>query len=211
MASTFQRILVLAPHTDDAEFAAGASICRWIREGREVHAVAFSACQTSVPEGLPRDVLFDEVERASGVIGIPRENLRVLDFEVRQFDAARQEILQTLVDLELELQPDLVLMPAREDLHQDHATIANEGLRAFKRRSILAYDVPWNHLAFRTECFVAVEEPDVEKKVEAVQCYGSQAHRLYTDPEYIRSQLRFRGTQSGVRYAEAYEVVRWVL
>ncbi|HEU4977499.1 MAG TPA: hypothetical protein VFT42_01245, partial [Solirubrobacteraceae bacterium] len=142
---------------------------------------------------------------------IPGENVRVLGFEVRQFASARQEILQTMVDLQAELTPDLVLMPSVDDLHQDHYTIAMEGLRAFKRGSILAYEVPWNNIQFRTECFVSVDDEAVEAKVRAIGCYASQGHRLYSDPEYIRSQLRFRGTQSGQRYAEAFDVVRWIL
>ena len=40
-----------------------------------------------------------------------------------------------------EIKPDLVLMPSRNDLHQDHFTIATEGLRAFKFTSILAYEI----------------------------------------------------------------------
>src|SRR5699024_12177975 len=34
-------ILVLAPHTDDGELGCGGSIARFIREGHEVHYVAF--------------------------------------------------------------------------------------------------------------------------------------------------------------------------
>jgi N-acetylglucosamine malate deacetylase 1 len=50
----------------------------------------------------------------------------------------------------------------------------------------------------------------VDIKVRAVGCYESQAHRVYSDPDYLRAQMRFRGTQIGVRYAEAFDVVRWV-
>ena len=49
------------------------------------------------------------------------------DFEVRTFPAARQEILEILVGINSELEPDLVLMPSLGDIHQDHETIAREG------------------------------------------------------------------------------------
>jgi N-acetylglucosamine malate deacetylase 1 len=207
---SFERVLVLAPHTDDAEFAAGGSIARWVTEGVDVHSVAFSSCETSVPEGWPAKVLTEEVRKASGILGLKEDQLRVLDFEVRHFARDRQEILQVMVDLNRELEPDLVLMPAVEDLHQDHHTVAMEGLRAFKQGSILAYEAPWNNIQFRTEAFVELTEQLVDTKVEAVACYESQADRRYSNPEYIRAQVRFRGTQIGVDYAEAFEVVRWV-
>jgi LmbE family N-acetylglucosaminyl deacetylase len=204
-------VLVLAPHTDDGEFGAGGTIGRWAREGREVHYVAFSACQTSIPDGWPEDILRREVAEATQILGIPSSQLRVLDFEVRRFAQARQEILQAMVDLNAELHPQLVLMPSEADLHQDHHTVALEGLRAFKTSSILAYEIPWNHLQFRSECFVPLEVEDVERKLTAVGCYKSQSQRTYTDPDYLRSHLRFRGISVGVTYAEAFDVVRWIL
>lgn len=206
-----ERILILAPHTDDGEFACGASIAQWIAHGHEVHYVAFSGCQSSVPEGWPENILLDEVREATGVLGVPADQLQVLDFEVRRFATERQEILQAMVDLNKTVAPDLVLMPSLDDLHQDHHTVAAEGMRAFKYCSILAYEVPWNNIQFRTECFVSLEQEHVDRKLEAISCYRSQAHRPYSNEEFLRSQLRFRGTQIGVHYAEAFDVVRWIL
>ena len=37
-------------------------------------------------------------------------------------------------------------MPSLNDIHQDHATIAQEGLRAFKGCTILGYELIWNNL-----------------------------------------------------------------
>ena len=211
MLSGQRRILVLAPHTDDGEFGAGASMSKWIREGHEIYYVAFSGCQASVPKGWPPDILSRELREAAAVIGIPPDNVRILDFKVRNFASVRQDILDTLVSIKGELNPDLVLMPSVEDLHQDHYTVAMEGLRAFKTISILAYEVPWNNLRFRNEAFVVVSEECCETKLAAIACYKSQSGRPYTKPDYIRAQLRFRGTQIAANYAEAFEVVRWIL
>jgi LmbE family N-acetylglucosaminyl deacetylase len=206
-----QTILLLAPHTDDGELGAGGSIARWAKEGHDIHYVAFSACETVVPDGWSKDVLRREVEAATNVLGIARDRLRVLDFEVRLFTANRQEILQTMVDLNRELSPDLVLMPSLDDLHQDHSVIAQEGLRAFKRTSILAYEIPWNNVSFETSCFVTLDEGHVQTKLEALRCYGSQSDRPYADPDFLRSQMRYHGVQAGTTFAETFEVKRWIL
>lgn len=211
MIAPRQSILVLAPHTDDGELGAGGSIAKWSAQGRDIYYVAFSACQTAIPDGWPEDVLRSEVSAATLQLGIPADRLRVLDFDVRLFARDRQDILQAMVELNRELSPDLVLMPVAEDLHQDHSVVAGEGLRAFKRTSILGFEIAWNNISFRTSCFVTLNEEHVEAKVSALKCYESQATRPYADPEFLRSQLRYHGVQAGTRYAETFDVQRWVL
>lgn len=51
------RLLVLAPHTDDAELGCGATIARALEEGLTVHVAAFSIAEDSLPPDLPRDTL----------------------------------------------------------------------------------------------------------------------------------------------------------
>ena len=97
------------------------------------------------------------------------------------------------------------------DLHQDHSTIAMEGLRAFKRTTILSYELPWNNLNFSTQGFVIVSEAHLKKKTTALSCYESQHHRYYMSEEFIKSLAITRGTQIGQKYAEAFEVVRWMI
>jgi N-acetylglucosamine malate deacetylase 1 len=204
------RILVLAPHTDDGEFGCGASIARFMAEGHEVHYVAFSAAEKSVPQDLPSDILRREVACATTVLGIPPKNLRVLNFEVRTFPAVRQEILEVMVKLNAELDPSMVFLPSTNDTHQDHHTISTEGFRAFKKTSIFGYELPWNNLTFTSSAFIVVEDSQVEQKVQALACYQSQAGRSYATGDFIRSMATVRGTQIGAPYAEAFEAIRLV-
>ncbi len=204
-------VLVLAPHTDDGEFGCGGTIARFCRDGDEVHYAAFSAAEQSVLPHLPSDILRTEVRAAVVELGIPLEQLSIFDFEVRTFPRFRQEILERMVALNQEIKPDVVLLPSANDTHQDHATIAAEGFRAFKRQTMLGYEIPWNNLDFRTSCFVAVDEECAERKIRALACYESQQHRSYASEEFVRALLLTRGTQIGQRYAEAFEVIRWVI
>jgi len=204
-------VLILAPHTDDGEFGCGGTIAKYIRDGWRAIYVAFSAAEQSVLPHLPRDILRREVKKATAVLGIESEDCIVLDFEVRKFPEQRQAILDAMVKLNNELQPDLVFLPSPNDTHQDHHVIAHEGFRAFKRTTMLGYEVPWNNLDFKTSCFIHLSEQDLSKKVISLSCYESQAHRVYASAEAVRSQAVFRGTQIGTKYAETFEVIRWVI
>lgn len=208
-----RKILVLAPHTDDLEFGCGGTIAKLAEPERnnEIYCAAFSACKISVRKEFPEDILITEIKAASKILGIPQKNLRLFDYNVRTFNYKRQEILDDILKLKNEIQPDLVFIPSLSDLHQDHYTIAQEGFRAFKFSSLLSYELPWNNLSFNTSSFMKLEEKHLALKIEAISEYKSQAHRPYANEEFIRSLARTRGVQINTHYAECFEVIRWIL
>ena len=211
MLNKKKRVLVLAPHTDDGEFGCGGTISKFINEGHDVYYAAFSACQQSVLPQFPSDILITEVKEATRILGIDPSKLILFDYDVRTFGYQRQDILDDLIRLRADIQPELIFMPTITDVHQDHHTIAEEGMRAFKFNSILSYELPWNNFSFSTSSFVHLSEEDIQTKVNALQAYQSQAHRPYSDEDFIRSLARTRGVQIGTRYAEAFELVRWII
>lgn len=204
-----KRILILSPHTDDGELGCGGSIAKFVEERKNVYYAAFSCCEKSVPEGYPCDILKKEVKKATGVLGT--EDPILYDFEVREFPRLRQEILDVMIDIRRELRPEIVFTPSSFDTHQDHKTITDEALRAFKKCTILGYEQPWNNITFHTLAFVPLEERHVNKKIEALNCYETQKHRSYLSRDFIRGLAITRGTQIEEKYAEAFEVLRWVM
>ncbi|MCX6190197.1 MAG: PIG-L family deacetylase [Bacteroidetes bacterium] len=211
MMSNYKNVLVLAPHTDDGELGCGGYISRLLEEGAEVYYAAFSTAKESVPVGYDSNILKTEVRAATSVLGIDAKNLFVYDFQVRKLNYVRQEILEELISLRKKINFDLVLMPSLNDLHQDHKTVAEEGLRAFKQTNILCYELIWNNLSFNTQCFVKLQQQHIEQKVRALQEYKSQSARDYMSKEFIFALAKTRGVQIGCDYAEAYEVVRKVV
>ena len=169
MLTGLSRALVLAPHTDDGEFGCGGTMARLVEEGCEVRYVAFSIATRSLPEGFAPDTLAREVREATAELGIPESHLTVHDFDVRTFPERRQDILELLVALWEEWRPEVVFQPAHHDVHQDHQTVAQEGLRAFKRTTILGYEIPWNNFDFSYGAYISLEEAHVARKVAAVR------------------------------------------
>jgi len=205
----FERVLVLAPHTDDGEIGAGALINKLVNEGAKVHYIAFSTCEESVPEGLPKDILMKEVIKGTSKLGIKQTKVVVWTFPVRHFPKFRQEILEKMVEKRKEIQPDLVLMPASFDCHQDHSTIYEEGVRAFKGCTMLGYEVAWNNIKFEANLIVEVDKENIDAKKAAFDQYRSQGMRPYKSSD-LENLAKVRGMQIGVPYAEAFNVIRWI-
>jgi len=207
----FDNVLVLAPHTDDGELGAGGFIAKLIEKGAKVTYVAFSTAEESVPDHLPKNILKTEVKAATALLGIAADNLIIFNYQVRKLNYVRQEILEELIKIRKKSRFDLVLMPSLNDIHQDHATIAYEGLRAFKNTTILGYELIWNNLTFNTTSFVKLDNRHIQKKANALTAYKSQGSRDYMSEEFIFSLAKARGVQIGAKYAESFEVIRWVI
>ena len=203
-------VLVFAPHTDDGEYGCGGTIAKLADRGERVVYVAFSAAEDSVPDGFPKDVLRIESKRATKILGVDEDDCIVLDYQVRRFPENRQPILEDMIRLRREYQPKMVFLPSMADTHQDHATIAVEGFRAFKMTTIFGYEIPWNHRQFQTNAFFELSDSELNKKIQSLECYESQKHRSYSSAEVVRSLAIMRGTQIGKRYAEAFELIRWI-
>ncbi len=211
MLEKFKNVYVLAPHTDDGELGAGGTISKLVELGANVYYFAFSTAEESVPEGYPKDILKIEVVNATSKLGIKKENVIIYNYKVRKLNYARQEILEDLIKRRKLLMPDLVLIPSLNDIHQDHKTIANEGLRAFKNTTILGYELIWNNLTFNTTSFVKLDKKHITAKCKALKEYKSQGFRDYMSEEFIFSLAKARGVQIGCQYAESFEVLRWVI
>lgn len=203
-------VLTLAPHPDDAELGCGGTMARLAEEGARVYTATFSLCEDSLPPGWPRGVREVEARKAMRELPLPQQHLLIYRYPVRRLAQFRQEILDDLIQLNSDLSPDLVFMPATDDLHQDHSTVSAEALRAFKGTTIYAYEMPWNNIAFRTTAFVALEERHIERKVCALSHYESQRDRAYMSESFTRGLARTRGVAIGATFAEAFDVVRWV-
>ncbi|MGB6082520.1 MAG: PIG-L deacetylase family protein [Xanthobacteraceae bacterium] len=207
--NVFKRVLVLAPHTDDGELGAGGTIARLYRSGARIMYVAFTGSEESVPSAFDKSVLRTEVLHATAQLGISSDDVKVGFHQVRRLSQVRQEILDELIAIRREFNPDLVFCPSSGDVHQDHAAIHAEALRAFKAVTLLGYELPWNSVGFDGRLFVGLEPADIQAKVRAIQEYKSQAGRPYMSGQFVQSQAISKGVQSGNKYAESFEVLRW--
>ena len=208
------KVLILSPHTDDAEFSCGGTIIKLLENGDSIRWIVFSTADDSLPEGFEKDTTKKEFYSVIHQLGMSNGQTTVYDYKVRHLHQHRQDILENLVSIRKQFEPELVIGPSLNDLHQDHQVIAYEMVRAFKTSaSILCYESPWNHITFNTQCFQRLTRKHIIKKHKLVQNYKSQyaKRKDVFSEEYIYGMAKVRGTQCNADYAEAFEVVRWMI
>lgn len=208
------RVLFLSPHTDDVELGAGGTLTQFRELGHEVFWLVFSTAESSLPPDVPRDTLKKEFLEVAGNMGLGDDHYRIFDFMVRYLPDHRQQILEELVKAKREFSPDLVIGPSLNDHHQDHEVVAKEMVRAFKNSSsIISYELPWNHTEFDNQLFIKLARKQIDRKVALLSCYRSQVRleRPYFSSDFIHGWARMRGGQVGAEYAEAFEVIRWIM
>lgn len=202
-----ENVLVLSPHTDDAELGAGGFLHRLTSQNKNVKIVHFS--DTMNINGIEHGrELRTEALAGAKALGILEQNVVFGDFLTRKFSSQRQEILDFMIQVRQEFRPDLVLCPGSEDKHQDHEVICAETIRAFKSQTILGFDSHWNQRRQDTTALVELGMSDIEAKVAATSSYVSQKDNLYMHPEAILGQARMRGVARGFKFAEAFQVLQ---
>jgi LmbE family N-acetylglucosaminyl deacetylase len=207
------KILLLSPHTDDIELGAGGTVLKLTEEkSNDIFWAVFSICEDAVPDGLPPDTLEKEFTSVATKLGI--RHYHTYRFPNKNFPQYRQEILDELDSINKEFEPNLVISPSLNDYHQDHKTVAEEAVREFKRGAdIIGYELPWNNLVFSPQLTVKLTEKQMQGKWEALSIYRSQftLGRNYFSKEFIFGWARMRGAQCNSEYAEAFEIVRWIM
>jgi LmbE family N-acetylglucosaminyl deacetylase len=197
-------ILAIAPHIDDVELGAGATIHKLSRNNR-VHYVGLS-----LPPLVERGTFLAEFRASVGHLGIDPARILLRDYDPRDLFDSRGEILQLFYDLNRDLSPDLVLIPNSKDIHQSHEVVHAEARRAFKFHTLLGYELPWNNIEFSMNVFLTLEKENVDAKVAAINEYRTQKGRIFFSNDIVGDLARVRGKQIGHQYAECFELVRLI-
>ncbi|MCD4672733.1 MAG: PIG-L family deacetylase [Anaerolineaceae bacterium] len=200
-----KRICFLGARPDDIEIGAGALISNLVGQA-EVLCVTLSDNQKN--PALKNVV--KEHHNSMDVLGVPPGNRLVETFVTRNFPQARQQILEYLFRLNKDFQPDIVFVHSRNDIHQDHNTVTEEALRAFRGTTILGFDVIRSSYGFFPHFLVSVTEQDVERKIQALAQYKTYANKYYFEADLTRSILVRNGAFADSQYAEGFDILRIV-
>ena len=200
-----KRVLLLGAHPDDIELGCGA-LLHHIAKQTDVLCVTLSDNQKN-PD---LQNVKAEHYQSMAVLAVPQEKIMLGAFTTRVFPDARQEILEYFLKLRKDFSPDLIFVHSKQDVHQDHNTMTDESLRAFRGITVLGFDVVRSSYGFFPHFLVEVTEEDVNKKIEALACYQTYRDRYYFNSELTRSIMVRHGALAERPFAEGFDILRIV-
>lgn len=200
-----KRVLFLGAHPDDIEIGCGALIHQIVNR-TEILCVTLSDNQKN-PD--LQQVKFEHL-KSMMVLGVPAEKVVFGPFTTRVFPNSRQEILEYFLNLRSSFKPDLIFVHSKQDVHQDHLTMTDEALRAFRGITVLGFDVVRSSYGFFPHFLVEVTEEDVQKKIEALSQYETYRDKYYFNSELTRSIMVRHGALAERPFAEGFDILRIV-
>lgn len=215
-------VLVIAAHADDEVLGCGATIAKHCAAGDEVTLLVMTNGVSSRDECAGSASLLREKALANSCAILGVKKVIQCDFPDNKMDVV--DLLSVVKAIEQKTQglnPTVIYCHSLTDLNIDHKICAQATLTAFRpmpesaTSTILAFEVlsstEWD---FATPTFHANWFEDVseflDKKMQALACYKEEL-RLAPHPrsEIICEALAtLRGACVGVRYAEAFQLLR---
>lgn len=221
------KVLVLAPHPDDETLGCGATIARLADEGHEVVIGLITGEGEAShplygPEGFK--LIREELAAACHVLGVSRIEAANLP-TVLIPDLPRHVLNRAILDLIERVKPEMMFVPFPLDLHGDHREVFHAASIAWRPylplgrhiREVFCYEVPSEthlNIPYVEQGFIPNVFYDVsayiDRKIEAFSCFASQVQEqpLPRSLETLRALATYRGSQIGVRAAEAFVSVR---
>ena len=220
------KYLIVVAHPDDEVLGCGASIYKWTRNGDTVDVCIMSA-EAKARAFRPEDnELEDDTHAALAYIGVNKEYEGTFP-NIEMNTVSHLKLVQHIEAAIKESEPDIIITHHPADTNNDHlqtSKACQEAIRLFQRRPEVKrlkefwyMEVPscteWkinNAMQdFVPNCYVEVGKDGVDAKIKALSMYRG-VMRPYPHPrsaEYIAGLAAVRGSQWGVNYAEAFEVV----
>ena len=198
------RILMISPHPDDVEFGAAATLHEY-KDSTTSKLLVLS----NRHEVLGEKNNEEQQRKSADILGI--DELEFFDLPIRFFiePKTRDRIRRIVEDATNNFRPDLILVPAKNETHQDHQAVTSEVTRMSRSVSVFGYEViTHNKFVMPThKMYVKVSEDSIKAKVRALHCFEEQKHKYYFDERVVSGLATVRATHAGfLGMAEAFDM-----
>ena len=199
--------LVISPHIDDEVLGCGGSI-----DDRTF----VLECGVDDFHIVPRQERINELEAAQKLLGF---EYRILDNIVNHYEVTN--LIQGITDSINFIKPKEIYIPY-PSYNQDHQEVYRAAMVSLRPHD-LNYFVPRVFVYEETQVVLwdnshningmfkpnHYREIDIERKLAAYKCLKSQV-RSFRSAEFLQEIAQLRGRQSGKKYAEAFQCLRFV-
>ncbi len=219
------KYLIVVAHPDDEVLGAGASTYKLVKNGNEVEVCVLSGKAAARMYRPGDDELLKDMYKSFERTGISKAY--VGDFPNIKFNTVDHLSLVQFIEKAIrDASPDVVITHHPADVNNDHlhtSMACQAAIRLFQRQPAVKplielwyMEVPssteWcvnsGLNKFDANLFIEVDKDGVETKIKALSDYGG-VMRDYPHPrseEAITGLAAYRGSQSGCKYAEAFQI-----
>lgn len=205
-------IVVYIAHVDDETFFCGGTIAKYAAQGHNVYIVWGN--NGIVVHGRPGVCYRDQAERIADSLGVSLGNIFFLNIPTMEFEIYGQLELNKRFEA-LGLQPDLIITHSAYDINEDHRVVFKSALvqaRCYKKPiSILSCEYIGGSIKFNPTFYVDISNfmNTKIKTLKRIEC-EMREHPHQRSIEAVQAKALVRGSECGCRFAEAFEVIRWI-
>jgi len=197
-------ILAVGAHPDDIELGAGGTIARHVIEGDSVYFLVLTYGEKG---GGTKEIRKSEALESAKILNVKSVIFAEIP-DTRVTDGP--ETISKIEEVIKEIEPDRIYTHSPKDFHQDHRNAALATFSASRRISeILSYESPFTQPSFTPQMYVEITNT-INLKILALKKFHSQRNKTFLRIDAIKGLAKFRGYQVGVKYAEAFEIIRIV-
>lgn len=221
MNSKKNTVLIVAAHPDDELLGVGGTAAKHAKNGDEVFCLILgegAAARAGGKEGI--EILHEEAKRAAEVIGF--KEIFFSNLPDNRFDSL--ELLDVVKEVEKHLEkikPDVIYTHHGDDLNIDHRITFQAVLTACRPcnvncpKEVYTFETlsstEWQagDKRFMPNTYIDIVD-ELEAKVSALTEYKSEVRKYPhpRSPEGIKILAQYRGLEAGLKYAEAFCLVR---
>ncbi len=226
----FKKVMVIAAHPDDDVLGCGGTISKLARQGVDIRVVFIAegtTCRYQHPKNFDQRVIKEKIDyrnkcgiKALQALGV--DNYVFYNLPCGKLDQEPVISIGKIIEQEIKkYEPDTIFTHSKKDVNVDHQIVYQATLQATRPGAknavdvVLSYEVlsssEWNFSEpFAPNFFIEISKKDVDNKVKAMSYYDTEVKPLPFPrcEDMIRMTCSTRGSQIGVKNAEAFSLIR---
>jgi LmbE family N-acetylglucosaminyl deacetylase len=205
-------VLAIGAHFDDVELGCGGALTKHVAGGDRVYAYVATVSGFTSPDNKvvrSNEAALNEGRAAMKVLGVELICGNFNTLHVEFTDELNAQIVKIVEDKKI----DKVYTHWVGDIHHDHQAVARASLHSCRHvPCMLMYRSNWYHsnLDFRGNYYIDITG-HLDKKFDSIREHRSEMDRTQERwISFFRNEAENAGQKIGVKYAEVFEIVKWL-
>jgi len=210
-----KNILFIGAHPDDIELGAGGVISKFAEDStKSVWCVTVTEGHYINPfTGHERSINLatKESENARKILKIPERNW--INLKVPRPIEYTKELISLIEKIIIDNSIDTIFTHWDKDTHQEHVAVAKASISAGRHvQKILMYQSNWNISSgvFHENYFVDISN-FIIPKLDSISAHETEFKKYGSEwLEYFMQKAKIKGIQIGTKYAESFQIVKFI-